>query len=367
MMLVVFGAIAAGGVCIVVAVADSTSISLWATLALVALTVVATHREAIYADETALSASVVVICACIVGLGGLSLLPPILCGAAAALHREHIRDCRLLKIFVNLTATVIPAVLATLVYRVFEAGSIAQLVGAVLALCVYWIFNNAIVGFALGLVHGQGPRCVSALIRSDTVMLVFGLAGVLCGVIMVEVGTWVGLATLIAVLVALDVFVISVPAGLVDVRASWVMVTTRAVSGVAAGVVGALVTRGVSVSVIGAFVGLAAGVAVGIAVVAMIVALRLLLNHGRADLPMIGGILVVESLVPIMGASSGMVASAAGLEAGLYFASAVVAIVSIVVAVRRGRAAVRPQIGDDDAVMVAVVEAMVDGLPVRDS
>jgi hypothetical protein len=205
-----------------------------------------------------------------------------------------------------------------------------------------------------------------ALIRSDTVMLVFGLGGGLCGVVMVEVGTWVGLSTLVALLVALDVFVISVPGGLVDLRAAWLMIATRSVSGGVAGTVGALVARGLSVSVLGAFAGLAAGIAAGVGTVALVVAVRLLLRYGRADVATIGGLLVVESVVPIMAASSAVVAVVAGLEAGLFFASGLVVIVSATVGVRRRHAVARPQITDEDTLMVAVVEAMMDGLPARD-
>lgn len=342
------------------------TVSAGATLALVVLTAIATHREAIYPDETALSGSVVVICACIVGLGDASLLPPVLCGAVAALHREHLRDRQVLKIFVNLSATVAPALVATQVYRAFGPLVAEQIAGAALAVGSYWLLNNAVVGSAVGLVQGRGFSCVWPLIRSDTVMLVFGLGGGLCGVVMVEVGTWVGLSTLVALLVALDVFVISVPGGLVDLRAAWLMIATRSVSGGVAGTVGALVARGLSVSVLGAFAGLAAGIAAGVGTVALVVAVRLLLRYGRADVATIGGLLVVESVVPIMAASSAVVAVVAGLEAGLFFASGLVVIVSATVGVRRRHAVARPQITDEDTLMVAVVEAMMDGLPARD-
>ena len=65
-------------------------------------------------------------------------------------------------------------------------------------------------------------------------MLAFGFGGGICGVVMAEVGIWAGLSTLVALLVALDVFVISVPAGLTassigmgDRARSW---TSRVVS-----------------------------------------------------------------------------------------------------------------------------------------
>jgi hypothetical protein len=207
---------------------------------------------------------------------------------------------------------------------------------------------------------------VWGLIRSDLVMLLFGLGGALCGVVMVEVGTWVGLASLAALLVALDVFVISVPGGLVDLRAAWVMLATRGVSGGVAGTAGALVTRGASASVLGACAGLVAGVAAGVCVVATIVAARMFLKYRDVDLRTLAGLLIVESAVPLLAALSAVVAVVAGLEAGLFVASGLVVTASAIVVWRRHRGATRPRELDDDEVMVAVVEAMMDGLPARD-
>ena len=80
--------VAACGAFVVAAVIDS-SVPLVATLVLIGLASVSAHREAVFADETAVSGSMVVICACIVGLGETALVAPLLCAVAAALHRDH--------------------------------------------------------------------------------------------------------------------------------------------------------------------------------------------------------------------------------------------------------------------------------------
>jgi hypothetical protein len=197
-------------------------------------------------------------------------------------------------------------------------------------------------------------------------MRVLGFGGALCGIVMVEIGVGVGFAALVALLVALDVFVISVPAGLVDMRAAGAMVLTRGVSGGVAGTVSAVVTRAVSVSVLGAFAGLAAGVFAGCAVVAVVVALRLYLKHGRADAATVGGIVLVETVVPIIAAISGVVAVLASVEAALVVGASLVVAASVVVAVRRHRAAKIPRVMDEDVLMGAVVEALAEGLPARE-
>jgi hypothetical protein len=329
------------------------------------LALVSAHREAVYADETAVSGSMVVVCACIVGLGEVSLAAPMLCGLAAALHREHVRDRQLLKLAVNSGATMLPALLATLAFRTFATSGASQVAAAVLAVGLYWLANNALVGVAIGLSHGSVADGVVQLIRSDSVMLAFGFGGALCGIVMTEVGLWTGMATLVAVLVALDVFVISVPAGLSVFRSAWAVVLARGLSGGVAGTVGAVVTRSISISVLGAIAGLAAGLAAGVIVVVLIVALRLLVLRRSFDPALVGGVALVELAFPVIGATAGVVTAVAGLEAGLITASALVIAGSICVAVRRRRAQSKPAPIDDDTALIAVVEALLEGRPAQ--
>jgi len=342
------------------------TISVGVTVTLIAMTVVAAHREAVYVDETALSGSVVVITSCIVGLAAESLLPPLLCACAAALHREHLRDKQLLKISVNLAGIVVPTLCSALLFRALASLSDSRVVAAAAAVLGYWLLNNAFVGLAMRLVQKEGVPAVRALIRSDTVMLAFGFGGAVCGLVMVEVGPWIGITTLVALLAVLDVFVISVPAGLASLRAAWQMVATRGVAGAVSGTVGAVLTRWIGISLSGAIAGFAIGVLAGLAVIAAVVGLRMLLRHDRLDVATLLGIVVVEAIVPLIATVAGVVTAVAGLDIGLLVASALVLATTALVALRRHRAAKRPVIADEDDLMAAVVEALVEGLPVRD-
>jgi len=307
----------------------------------------------------------VVICACVVGFGATSLAVPLLCAIGAALHRDHIRDRQLLKIAVNLGATVLPTAVACGVVRVSDGSVLGQVLAAVGAVGAYWLFNNALVGIALGLVQGRPAASVTQLIRSDTVMLVFGLGGAACGVVMSEVGTWTGMATLVALLIALDVFVISLPSGLTVLRSAWAVVLARGAAGGVAGTIGALVTRALSFSLLGAVAGLAVGTVAGVGVVLAVVGARLLALHRRVDAAVVRGLVVVELAFPIIGAISGVTTAIAGLSTGLIVASALVVVGSLSAAARRRhsvRAAVAPDV-DDEVLVAAVVEAMLDGLP----
>ena len=332
-------------------------------MVLVCLTGFSVHREAVYADETAVSGSMVVICGCIVGLGDASLTAPLLCAVAAALHRDHVRNRQVVKLAVNLGATVLPALLATGVFRSFGEDAGMRGIGAIAAVATYWLANNAVVGLALGIAYGRVRGSIAQLVRSDTVMLVFGFGGALCGVVMIEVGTWTGVATLVALLVALDVFVISVPAGLSSLRSAWAVVLARGISGGVAGAVGAVVTRAVAISVLGAMAGLAAGVLAGVGVVVLVIGLRLLAMRGRVDTALMGGLALVELTFPLIGALSGVVTAIAGLDAGLVCASSLVVVGSLVVAFRRRRSTPSRRPIDEDTLMVAVAHALLEGLP----
>jgi hypothetical protein len=353
--------VAAGSAFVVAAAVDS-SVPLVVTLVLIGLASVSAHREAVFADETAVSGSMVVICACIVGLGGTALAAPLVCAVAAALHRDHLRDRHFVKLAVNLGATVLPAFLATCMFRAFGASIAQQVAGAVFAVIVYWLLNNAIVGIALCAAHGEPRQAVVHLIRSDTVMLVFAFGGGICGVVMAEVGVWAGLSTLVALLVALDVFVISVPAGLSVLRRAWAIVLARGVSGGVAGTVGAVVTRGLAISALGAIAGLVAGMVAGALVIVLIVGARLLVRHRHVDLAVLGGLVTAESAFPVIGATCGVAVAVAGLSTGLVISSGVVVVGSLAVAWRRRSRNISPP-ADDDVLMVAVFEAMLDGLP----
>jgi hypothetical protein len=270
------------------------------------------------------------------------------------------------RVVVNATSFGVAALVSANVVAAAPLQSSALSTTVVLAAATgtYWIVNSLLLSFATAAIgRGRVVDQFRYLVRSDTVMLVFGFGGALCGVVMIEVGTWTGVATLVALLVALDVFVISVPAGLSSLRSAWAVVLARGISGGVAGAVGAVVTRAVAISVLGAMAGLAAGVLAGVGVVVLVIGLRLLAMRGRVDTALMGGLALVELTFPLIGALSGVVTAIAGLDAGLVCASSLVVVGSLVVAFRRRRSTPSRRPIDEDTLMVAVAHALLEGLP----
>jgi len=77
---------------------------------------------------------------------------------------------------------------------------------------VYWVLNNLLIAAALTFASSERFTELSTeLIKSETEMLVFAFAGGLCGLVMLEVSTWIGLVALVVVLIAADLLVISRP------------------------------------------------------------------------------------------------------------------------------------------------------------
>ncbi len=331
--------------------------------ALVLLAVVAAHREAIFSDETAVSGSALVVCASVVGFTNTAPLVPLLCAAGAALHQAHLRHLEIRKLVVNLSGTVLPALAAATFFQFASESDVASTAAGVLGcVAIYWLLNNAIVGLALALATDQNPRLFTwELIRSDTVMLVFAVGGALCGVVMTEVGPWAGIVALVAVLVSLDVFVISVPAGPAVLWSAWKMVLARLVAGAVAGFGAAAVAFAVSDTVLGGSVALVAGIVLGLAAAVLIAIGRLVAAGGRLDLPLLAGFAVAELPLVVIASSAGVIGAEVGAAAGIFAASALVIAGSVLAAWRRHRD--RPVHVDDAVLLAAVTEAIIDGMP----
>lgn len=367
-LLVALSAIAVAlGLAVSVASADASDWTVF--LALGVLFCLAENRDQVFSDETGLSGSIAVALAgAFFAASSAWLMAAFVIAAVGGLYVPHVRRAAASKIAINAACFGFSALAAAGVANAVVNGSLAwQIVGLVAATVVYWAVNCFLLGIATATLgrNSVGSE-VLAHIRSDTVMLAFGFGGAVCGLVMVEVGPWIGIATLVALLAVLDVFVISVPAGLASLRAAWQMVVTRGVAGTVSGTVGALLTRWVGISLLGAIAGFAIGVLAGLAVVAAVVGLRMVLRHDRLDVATLLGIVVVEAIVPLIAAVAGVVTAVAGLDIGLLVASGLVLGTTAAVAVRRHLAAKRPVIADDDDLMAAVVEALVEGLPVRD-
>ena len=331
--------------------------------ALVLLAVLAANRDAVFSDETALSGSVLVVCASIVGFGATSPLIPLLCAAGASLHRDHLRQLQLQKVLVNTGATVVPAFVATGYFQLMAQPGWSQSIVAIAgSVGIYWLLNNTLVGLALALVRDQDVgESIGSLIKSDTVMLVFAVGGALCGVVMTEVGAWTGIAALTASLVALDVFVISVPAGPAVLRSAWKMLLGRVVGGVGSGLVAVAVTASISGAVGGAVAGLVGGIVLGTLIVVGFAVGRLVGARQAIDLPMLAGFALAELPLITIAAIAGVVAALAGAAAGFLIASALIILASLGAAWRRRHEGGVPV--DADVLLAAVTEAILDGMP----
>jgi hypothetical protein len=341
----------------------------WApTFVLAALFVAAEHRDRVFSDETGLSGSIAVALAAAIFFADRGWVGgALICCAAGGAYLPHLRTASIAKIVVNAACFGLSAFFTALIVAPIlndADGPALTIVTLIAATAAYWFANSLLLAIATAAIsHRSLSREFAGLVRSDTVMLAFGFGGAVCGVVMTEVGVWTGVATLVALLVALDVFVISVPAGLTVLRSAWAVVVARGVSGGVAGSVSALVTRSVALSAVGAVAGLAAGVVAGVLVVMLIVALRLLAHRRRVDAALLGGIALVELAFPLIGAITGVVTALAGFSAGLVCASALVIGGSACVAVRRRRSRNAPPEIDDDTAMVAVFEALLEGRP----
>jgi hypothetical protein len=332
-------------------------------LVLIGLAMIAAHRETVFCDESAVSGSVLVVCACVVGFGASAPLVPLMCALGAVLHRDHLRSRQLRKLSVNLGATVLPALAATIVFRGLQEPAVVPTVIAIVASAsTYWLFNSALVGLALALAQGRQPMVVILdLIKSDTVMLVFAVGGALCGLVMTEVGPWVGIVALAASLVALDVFVLSVPGGPSVLRSSWRMIVTRMGSGVVAGMSAAWVTDAIAAPGVGVMVGLGTGVAAGLTGMSLVAVGRSRSAGAPLDRRLLMGFAIGELPLVLIAACAGVVGAEVGAAAGFVTASVLVIVGSLASAWNRARGGAAS--GDDDLLLAAVTEAILDGMP----
>ncbi len=335
-------------------------------LVLASLFVGAEHRDRLFVDETGLSGSIAVATAAAMyfGADGRAGGAFLVC-AVGGLYVPHLRHREWSKIAINAACFGLSGVAsAVFVALVVDLGADALVLAmaAIPTSIVYWIVNSALLSIATTSLRGGSLiRSTITLIKSDTVMLVFAVCGALCGLVMTEIGPWVGIAALAASLVALDVFVLSVPGGPAALRSSWRMVLTRLCAGGVAGLLAAGVADAVVAPALGAATGLLAGLGVGLCVVCLVAAGRLLTAGAVLDARLMVGFAVAELPLLLIAACSGVVGAEVGAAAGLVTASALVALGSAVAVWRRtGRPSTRV---DDDLLLAAVTEAILDGMP----
>lgn len=329
---------------------------------------VAEHRGRVYSDETGMSGSIAVgVCAATyVGSQGWVVGAFFIC-SAGALYLPHLRARSWTKVIVNMGCFGVSGLVAGLVVHAIESTAVLPseaLVGlaAIPAVAAYWACNSLLIGAATAALGGRNVvAAVWELIRSETVMLVFAVGGAMCGLVMVEVSRWTGIAALVALLVALDVFVISVPAGPTTLRAAWKMMVSRAAAAAVGCAVGAAIPRAIGSAVVGALLGGIFGLAAGLATVTLVALVRLRLARARVDGALLLGFVVAEVALPAIGTASGIVGAFAGLGPAIATAAGLVIAASIAALWRRR--ADEPEVIDEDFLLATVAEAMFDGLP----
>ncbi len=337
-------------------------------LILAALFVVAEHRDRVYSDETGMSGSIAVgLCAATyLASQGWTWGTFVVC-AAGAFYVPHVRSRSGTKIVVNAMCFGSSGVTAALVVNAIAPRSqnpneLVMALAAISAAITYWVCNSTLLGLATASLDGRSfPRVAWELVRSETAMLAFAFGGAICGLVMVEVSRWTGIAALVALLIALDVFVISVPAGPATLRSAWKMIVSRVVGAAVGGVVGAAVPKVLASAFVGALVGGVLGLAAGLATVTLVALVRLRRSGAYLDRTVLVGFVLAEVALPAIGTAAGVVGALAGLGPGIATAAGLVIAASFVAGWRRR--ATNDDGVDDDLLLAAVTEAMFDGLP----
>lgn len=337
-------------------------------LVLAALFLVAEHRDRVFTDETGMSGSISVgLCAAMfLGATGWFQAAFFVCGAGA-LYLPHIRARSWTKIALNFGCFGVSGSVAALLVDAIQSRAVASpdralVLAVVFATAAYWLCNSLILAIATASLSRERLAVVAwELVRSESVMLVFAVGGALCGLVMVEVGQWTGIAALVAVLVALDVFVISVPAGPATLRSAWRMLISRVAGAAMGGVVGAALPKLVASAVVGAMLGGVVGLAAGLATVALVALVRLRRSRTRLEPSVLFGFIVAEITLPAIGTIGGVVGAFAGWGPAIATSAGLVVIASMCALWLRRASSEEPI--DDDLLLAAVTEAMFDGLP----
>jgi hypothetical protein len=183
-----------------------------AVACLIVLTVIATHSEEVFGDETAINASIVVVLAGVgISYSGGPPWIPIACGLVAGLHWHHIRDRAIRKLLVNTSLTTLSALAATVVATALSTNRPSVLAVAVCGLAAvmaYWLTDNVLVAVLLTVVDGRSIReHARELVRSETEVIPFALLGFVSGYAFVRSSPWFGLVGVALLIVATEAVV----------------------------------------------------------------------------------------------------------------------------------------------------------------
>jgi hypothetical protein len=187
-------------------------VDLWAVGALLALTVVGTHGEEVFGDETAINGSMLVVLASAgIAYAGGPIWVAALCGLAAGLHWHHLRDGAARKILVNTCTTTLSALAAGEVGRALATkhpAVIAVVASGLAAVFIYWLTDNVLVATVLAVAHGRSVRDhVRELVRSETEVIPFAVLGFVNGYAFIKVSSWLGVLCAIALLLVTEGFI----------------------------------------------------------------------------------------------------------------------------------------------------------------
>ena len=214
-MTVVLAAVALVALAAALVMKRSGSVNGWLVLAMLVLTVAATQRVAIFGDETAINSSIVILLGvAATAVAGAPLWVPAVCGLAAGLHWEHVRNRASRKLVVNASCTTLAVLAAAELGRVTlsvgGSGWIAIGSAAVLSVVAYWTVNNVLVAAILAAADGDSPaHHIRDLTRSETELLPVAALGFLAGfVILRDLGAWPTILVLVGLLVVTDQVVV---------------------------------------------------------------------------------------------------------------------------------------------------------------
>jgi hypothetical protein len=199
----------------------------WVVGSLLLMTVLGTHSEEVFGDETAINASILVILAGAgIAYAGGPFWISAACGLVAGLHWHHIRDRAVRKLLVNTSFMTLSALAATEVARVLATerpGVVAVTACGLATVMAYWLTDNVLVALVVTIVDGRPLReHARELVRSETEVIPFALIGFVCGYVVVTGGAWFGVLGTAALLVLTETVVFrAVRRGPVRRSAQW--------------------------------------------------------------------------------------------------------------------------------------------------
>lgn len=345
--------------------ATQSSLDLPLLVTLGFLMIAAEHRDRLFGDETSISGSIAIAVASVVAFRENSdLLGPLLCGSVAGFYWPHIRDRVWSKVVINSASIGFSALGAGLVFSALaksDDGWILYLVGVAPAILTYWLVNSVVLAAATTFLHGGSVLSRSVeLVRSETEMLGFAVAGAACGLLFDDVGIWAGALALVALLVLVDVVVISrTRRGAVRVEHPGLAAAVARVSafGVAGGV--AFVVMEASSLVVAVPAGLIAGST-------FLFAAMLGLMYPRIrvwDAHLAGGVVAADAMLIAGGAVAGAVAETSSVIVGVTTAVGLLGGgLAVPLLWRRRRQPTEDAHGPPDLDVAAVELALLDGV-----